>query len=77
MDLHEQLVGSIAEAQISHRFVTHGRRVSALVPLRENPGNSAHDPNPEPAIGPRTGRSNLQEGAFHPVPEYQNSIQYP
>jgi hypothetical protein len=77
MELHEQFVGSIAEVRILHRFATHGPRVSALAPLRENAGDSARDPNPEPPIGPRTGRSNLQKSTLQPAPEYQNSNEYP
>ena len=77
MQLHQQLVGSIAEVQILHRFVTHARRVSALASLRENTRDSARDPNPEPAIGSRTRRWNPQKGTLQPLPEYQNSNKYP
>ena len=77
MELLEQLVGSIAEVRILHQLATHGPCVSVLALLRENADDSARDPNPESAIGPCTGRSNLQKGALQPVPEYQNSNPYP
>ena len=77
MQLHEQLVGSIAEVRILHQFAPHGPRVSALAPLRENAGDNARNPNPEPAVGPAQVDSNLQKGTLQPVPEYQNGIEYP